>query len=814
MLLNFNSQEVDQAIRLLHPTDGELFEIRLVCKNPKYIASGIFSSADTAVNALRNYTASWNKENLAKAANIYISINSPTQVCYSLVQRDRFVENVPTLQDEDISSLNWLFIDLDPERKAGVSSSNEELNIADRKSHEIYNYMQSIGFNDPIIALSSNGFHLMYRLKNLDNTEDNITLVKDTLKAISTKFSDDKVKVDDVNFNPSRICKLWGTLSQKGSDTPERPHRMSQVIYIPPNGIYPNDAELMRKVIEDCAPDEPAEQPKEDNPAPSANKSYKPQNTFNLDDFISKHNISVKQIDRKSDGDYYILESCLFDTSHTGKDAAIIRKNDGKLCYKCFHNSCSDKHWQDVRLLYEPDAYNKKANNNKGDNVNSENKYTPLLTPDTFEKFCKRYGISFKWDIIKHEMTYHGFDPKESIEHLRNNVPTILQGMLKQEGYRAASIENICGCISVIGTRTGNRFNAILDLINGVEWDGKDRLEQLYNMWQIPLEDKLSRSLFLKWLKQCICMLHNDYDNPWSADIVLVLAGAQGASKTRFFEHLAMVNRYFGEGKSLNPDNKDSIIEATSVWICELGEIGSTMRKDVDKVKATVTLASDEYRVPYGRTTERHPRLTSFCGTVNDEQFLLDQTGNRRWATIQLPKTLKLDYNTQIKPFDSLQLWAQINSMINEDISRGDTYSNCFRLTPDEQDALTERNNSFTKPMKGYVEISDIMWNIENNILEGYELDYHLMSATDFKMENDEVLRSFNANQIGQVLKKLGYEQTVTRIEGKQIRGYNLPYHKSIKKVKSSGYTVGDGWLNGNNGQWAPPPSDDAGTPF
>ena len=255
--------------------------------------------------------------------------------------------------------------------------------------------------------------------------------------------------------------------------------------------------------------------------------------------------------------------------------------------------------------------------------------------------------------------------------------------------------------------------------------------------------------------------------------------GGQGSAKTRFFEHLAMDSRYFGEGKCINPDNKDSIIEATSVWICELGEIGSTMRKDVDKVKAFITLAADEYRVPYARTHERHPRLTSFCGTVNDEQFLLDHTGNRRWATVKLPKDLYVDYNTQIKPFNSLQLWAQINDMINEDIANGCTYSNCFRLTTNEQAELNRINYNYTKPIKAFIEVEDTINDILYNIPSGHELDYKLMSATALKKEHD-VLEKYSANQIGQVLKKLGYEQMIKKIDGKTLRGYILPFHKKI----------------------------------
>ena len=56
-----------------------------------------------------------------------------------------------------------------------------------------------------------------------------------------------------------------------------------------------------------------------------------------------------------------MLEHCLFNPEHKGKDAAIIQTNDGKIGYSCFHNSCAGYHWHDVRVMYEPDAYDLKS---------------------------------------------------------------------------------------------------------------------------------------------------------------------------------------------------------------------------------------------------------------------------------------------------------------------------------------------------------------------------------------------------------------------------------------------------------------------
>ena len=76
----------------------------------------------------------------------------------------------------------------------------------------------------PVTGDSGNGAHLLYRI-DLPNDEPATLLVRGCLAALDVLFSDDRVSVDTANFNASRIWKLYGTVSRKGDDTPERPHR-------------------------------------------------------------------------------------------------------------------------------------------------------------------------------------------------------------------------------------------------------------------------------------------------------------------------------------------------------------------------------------------------------------------------------------------------------------------------------------------------------------------------------------------------------------------------------------------------------------
>lgn len=227
--------------------------------------------------------------------------------------------------------------------------------------------------------------------------------------------------------------------------------------------------------------------------------------------------------------------------------------------------------------------------------------------------------------------------------------------------------------------------------------------------------------------------------------------------------------RYFGEGISLDPRDKDSVMQATSKWISELGEIGSTMRKDMDSVKAFLTKSTDEYRTPYGRASLHYPRMTSFVGTVNDEQFLIDQTGNRRFMTIPLAPDLVIDYNTQIKPFDALQLWSQIYNIV-KDADK----SSCFRLAEDEKRYLEKRNSAFVKPMKGEYEVLDILEE-QQTPEQDYICTFRDMTVTEFiKIHN----LKYDVRTVGHILKKYGYESKKKKINGTVSRVLTFPYKK------------------------------------
>ena len=391
-----------------------------------------------------------------------------------------------------------------------------------------------------------------------------------------------------------------------------------------------------------------------------------------------------------------------------------------------------------------------------------------MIDYELFAESIVKQGYSMKYNQITHTFEFFGFDEGESAEHLAENVPTILQDQLKKE-YTHVSKQLVMDYITRYATR--NKYNPVLNLIEATKWDGKDRIEEIYTIFRIPPENteegKYSRIYIKKWLMQTCCALFNVIKCPFSLDIILIFKGKQGIGKTRFFEKLALESQFFGEGICLDPRDKDSVMQATSKWISELGEIGSTMRKDMDSVKAFLTKSTDEYRTPYGKASLHYPRMTSFVGTVNDDEFLIDQTGNRRFVTIPLPSDLVIDYETQIKPFNALQLWSQVYELIKDKDK-----ASCFRLTEDEKRQLEKRNAVFVKPMKAECEVLDILEEQQTQE-QGYICTFKEMTVLQFIQLHN---LKYDARVVGRVLKKYGYEAVRKRINGEVTRVIKLPY--------------------------------------
>jgi len=269
------------------------------------------------------------------------------------------------------------------------------------------------------------------------------------------------------------------------------------------------------------------------------------------------------------------------------------------------------------------------------------------------------YGIKVSYDeMLKEQKMVFGneFDNAHA-DLLESANLANLNSLVDINGMNARIINLLPSIFS------SNAVNPILNFIKSKEWDGVDRIIDLADTLTVADNDKSYAYVALKtWLVQCVAAAdgarHSGNKNAIAKyELVFILQGGQGARKTSWFQRLlpAELKKYILDGVHLDPSNKDSVKQAISCWICELGELDSTFRRsDIAQLKAFLSKQSDTLRLPYDRAASSLGRRVSFCGSVNPEMFLVDATGNRRFLPVQI---IACD---SLHTIDMQQLWAQV----------------------------------------------------------------------------------------------------------------------------------------------------------
>lgn len=317
---------------LLHDP-GDIVEIRSI--DPKPTISGYFRADSPNIpGQIARYPG----------RTFYQTINCVNPGCYSRGQHEALTANPKeTTSDKDIIGYNWILIDADPVRPSGVSATDLEKENAHTVARKVFYQLRKLGFCEPIVADSGNGYHLLYKIKAELSSKDNIS---DFLKVLDMWFSNETVLIDTAVFNPARITKLYGTIARKGANTQDRPYRFSRILHVPAE-VKTTPMALVREVAATAGRMIAAVQ----------TPTRRFGDTFDMDAFLSAHHVDVAKKVVIPNGTKYLLKECPFNCEHKAPDSAVFVGNDGKLGFHCFHNSCSEYGWHEFRAKVDPQAY-------------------------------------------------------------------------------------------------------------------------------------------------------------------------------------------------------------------------------------------------------------------------------------------------------------------------------------------------------------------------------------------------------------------------------------------------------------------------
>lgn len=381
----------------------------------------------------------------------------------------------------------------------------------------------------------------------------------------------------------------------------------------------------------------------------------------------------------------------------------------------------------------------------------------PIKCHENLEYLLKFHNIKTKYNEMSRETDIQGTNYDNA-----NHSITYIYSLAHKKEFKLTK-SDVVDFISILATK--NNYNPVLNYLNKarLNWDGVSRLTQLCDTL-ITLDENidpvLKFELIRAWLVSTARITTNTLKNPINAEGLLVLHGKQGIGKTSWIKNLIPneLISYFKEGVQLDVNNKDSVYEATGNWICELGELDGTLKREQASLKAFFTKSSDVQRRPYAIKEEIYPRLTSFFGTVNDNDFLQDNTGDRRYWVIPI-EGINLE---QLQQIDLEQLWGEVMYIVMSE-------PKAHVLNKTIMDMLNQSNSSYRVLSNVQIKVqSHFDWNTPKD-------QWLLMSSSDIANRLD--LKSTKG--LKQAIEECGGEYKRT----KTMRGYLVPPFKSVYNV-------------------------------
>ena len=297
----------------------------------------------------------------------------------------------------------------------------------------------------------------------------------------------------------------------------------------------------------------------------------------------------------------------------------------------------------------------------------------PLSTIENLQYLLDQYDITVRYNVISKDVETNINGVRFSQDNNEQNMLTSVGSLCSRNRMPRGDLKDYLLVIAATNER-----NPAAEWIDSRPWDGVDRMGALVDTLD-PLDRELAYALVRRWMIGAAGCVYEPAGI--SMQGVLVLQGPQNSGKTTWFWSLTNGNRRLAkEGTTLNPADRDSVKQAVSYWLVELGELDATFRKsDVAALKAFLTKDQDELRLPFAKASSKYPRRTAFVATVNPQQYLHDDTGNRRYWTVRHGPNMR-----GLHDVDMQQAWAQAKHLWKS----GEQH----RLTQDELDRLNAAN--------------------------------------------------------------------------------------------------------------------------
>jgi predicted P-loop ATPase len=323
-----------------------------------------------------------------------------------------------------------------------------------------------------------------------------------------------------------------------------------------------------------------------------------------------------------------------------------------------------------------------------------------------------------------------------------------------------------------------SEYDPVRDYFDGLQWDGVARLSTWLHDYAgaADLADSaqgagLTRVYGEKWM---LSIVARAYEPGCKVDTMLVLMGDQGARKSSLLRAVAPCGSF--AAVQVDPGDKDSVLRASRVAIVEWPELAGASRREQEALKDYFSLQEDRVRPPYARGDIKIPRRVVFAATTNEDDFLRDATGSRRYWPLKVDR-IDLDGLAHVKD----QLWAEAVDLYRF-VTAAD-HDHKWWLTPGQDAERARQAEHFTAedPLKSKV-WSFVRANGGQVTLDAV-LDHLDVKPTD---------RTRMAKPVAAVLRALNLTSKTVKEGGQTVRRWVHPDAPNMHRTPTGVMTAAD----------------------
>lgn len=427
--------------------------------------------------------------------------------------------------------------------------------------------------------------------------------------------------------------------------------------------------------------------------------------------------------------------------------------------FRCLHAHCMDKddgdflnvigyRSQDFEVIPVPEGEKQlpafKRDKNGKIEATINNVYLAVQRPD----ICQ---INIKFDQFRDEIMFTPLGSDQWQTFTDADYSRLRIG-LEQGGFKPIGRELIRDIVLLVADE--NPFDSATEWLSRLEWDGVPRIKTfLSDYFNAEVNEYTGAVSLYLWTALAGRVLKPGI----KADMVPILVGDQGCGKSTGVAALSPSPDYFCEVSFAEKDD-DLARKMRGRLVGEIGELRGLHTKELESIKAFITRTHENWIPKYREFATQFPRRLVFVGTTNQDEFLSDDTGNRRFLPVRVSNV-----NVEGIRQNREQLWAEAKKLFSDS---GIQFSVAEQLATREHEQYMIKD-AWQETVSRWLNEPDIITDekpIDKDYVTSIEVLKGAIGLDAKSIGRREELR------ISKTLQELGYKKTVTKVGGKSLR--------------------------------------------